>query len=199
MSSDSPLIVALGGATRPGSSTELALQAAVGLAEARGARTLTFGGPWLAELPIYRPEAPIRNDRQLAFIEAIRAADGIIIATPSYHAGPSGLVKNALDVIEDLRTDARPYLDGRAAALIVTSGGGQGGALALQALRATIHALRGWPTPLGVVLDTASPAFGLSGDLLRPKDLEQMRELARQLTTPLARPAHPQPRRLEHA
>ena len=44
----------------------------------------------------------------------IWGSDGLIIATPSYHGGVSGMIKNALDYIEALRDDARPYLHGRA-------------------------------------------------------------------------------------
>ena len=50
-------------------------------------------------------------------MRAVSAADGLIIASPGYHGGISGLVKNALDYVEDLRGDARPYLDGRAVAV----------------------------------------------------------------------------------
>jgi FMN reductase len=44
----------------------------------------------------------------------VRAADVLVIATRGYHSGISGLVKNALDTLEELRDDERPYLDGRA-------------------------------------------------------------------------------------
>ena len=84
-------------------------------------------------------------------VEAVRAADGLIIASPGYHGSISGLVKNALDGLEDLRDDVRPYLDGRAVGLIVRADGPQAGDSTLAALRAIVHALRGWPTPLGVV------------------------------------------------
>ena len=54
--------------------------------------------------------------------------------------------------VEDLRADARPYLEGRAVGAVVLSEGAQAGGSTLAALRSIIHALRGWPTPLGVVL-----------------------------------------------
>ena len=55
MTDDAPLIVGLGGTTRPGSSTERALAAALGAAEALGARTRLVGGDVLSDLPIYDP------------------------------------------------------------------------------------------------------------------------------------------------
>ena len=50
---------------------------------------------------------------------------GVVIATPSYHGGISGLVKNAIDFVEDMRDDERPYLDGRAVGCIVVADGPQ--------------------------------------------------------------------------
>ncbi|WAB98054.1 NAD(P)H-dependent oxidoreductase [Pseudomonas putida] len=150
-----PLIVGIGGTTRHGSSTEKALAAALYRARLRGARTQLFGGRELAALPAFNPEASERTAEQLALVEAVRQADGIIIATPGYHGGVSGLVKNALDLLEDLRSDTRIYFDGRAVGCIVTAAGWQGCNTTLGALRSIVHAMRGWPTPLGVTLNTA--------------------------------------------
>lgn len=35
----------------------------------------------------------------------------MVVGSPGYHGAVSGLVKNALDYIEDLREDPRVYLD----------------------------------------------------------------------------------------
>ena len=59
-------------------------------------------------------------------------------------------MKNAIDLLEDLRGDSRVYLDGRAVGCIVTAAGWQGCNTTLGAMRGIVHALRGWPTPLGV-------------------------------------------------
>ena len=72
----------------------------------------------------------------------------IIVASPAYHGGVSGLVKNALDYVEDLRDAKRPYLDGRAVGCIACAGGWQAAVATLTGLRSISHALRGWPTPL---------------------------------------------------
>ena len=101
--------------------------------------------------------------RQAALVGAVRACDGLIIASPGYHGSVSGLVKNALDGLEDLRDDRRPYLHGRAVGLIVTADGAQAGGSTLAALRSVVHALRGWPTPLGVVMGGADDEARLAG------------------------------------
>ena len=88
-------------------------------------------------------------------IDPVRAADCVVIGTPGYHGGMSGLVKNALDHLELLRDDDRPYLDGRAVGVIVTAAGWQACGTALVSVRSAIHALRGWPTPFGVTVNSA--------------------------------------------
>jgi FMN reductase len=114
------------------------------------------------QLPLYDPAAA-GLDAAYSLISEVRAADGLIIASPGYHGGPSGLVKNALDYLEELRTDERPYLEGRAVGCIVCAAGWQATTTALMSLRATIHALRGWPTPLGVAINSLEAPFGPDG------------------------------------
>jgi FMN reductase len=177
-----PLIVGIGGTTRPNSTSERALTKALGAAEAMGARTLLFNGAFLSRLPIYDPACgdPVREVGEL--LEAVREADGILVATPGYHGSVSGLIKNALDTLEGLRTDARPYFDGRAVGLIVTADGWQACGTTLAALRTIIHALRGWPTPLGVTFNpSAGPLFDDAGDLVEARDAAQIELLISQV------------------
>ncbi len=162
MTAAAPLIVGIGGTTRAGSTTELALLHALSHAEQAGCRTRAFGS---AELPTepYDPSNPDRSERALALVDALRHADGVLIATPCYHGGVSGLMKNAIDFAEDLRTDARPYLQGRAVGCIVCAEGPQAFGPTLSALRDIVHALRGWPTPYGAALNTTGRPFGPDG------------------------------------
>jgi FMN reductase len=154
-----PLIVGLGGTTRPGSSTERALHVALARAQALGCDTLALGCDALPVEP-YDPTRPDRSTQALALVDALRRADGVILATPSYHGGISGLMKNAIDFAEDLREDPRPYFSGRAVGTIVCAEGPQALGVTLQALRAVVHALRGWPTPYGAAVNTATRPFG---------------------------------------
>ncbi len=177
-----PLIVGIGGTTRPGSSSELAVRTALAAAERRGARTEHFGGGFLASLPHYAPENPERTPAQRRLVAAVRAADGLVIGSPGYHGGVSGLVKNALDLLEDLRGDERVYFDGRAVGLVVTAAGWQACGTTLSALRDTVHALRGWPTPLGVTLNSApTPLFDATGACLDASAAAQLDLLGEQV------------------
>ena len=98
--------------------------------------------------------------------EAVRQADGLIISAPGYHGSISGLVKNALDYLEDLAKDERPYLDGRAVGLIATAYGDQATMSTMQTLRSIVHALRGWPTPMGATIRTYPGLFSPDGECL---------------------------------
>jgi FMN reductase len=155
-----PLIVGIGGTTLPRSATERILRASLDAAAMLGARTRLYSGADLS-LPPYAPGA--RDPRARRLVEALARADGVIVASPAYHGTISGLVKNALDHVEELRTAKRPYLEGRAVGAIAVAGGPQAGATTLQALRTVVHALRGWPTPLGVAVDTSDRVFDATG------------------------------------
>jgi FMN reductase len=155
----SPLIVGIGGTTRAGSTSEQALKIALAHASALGCDTMLFPGPQLPT-EIYDPTQLQRSAQAAALVAALRLADGVIIATPAYHGGLSGLVKNALDFTEDLRSDERVYLEGRAVGCIVCAEGAQAMGSTLASVRAIVHALRGWPTPYGATLNSAHKPFG---------------------------------------
>lgn len=175
-----PLIVGLGGTTRVGSTTERALRIALDRAAALGARTRLFAGADL-HLAHFDPSTADRGKHESALVDALREADGVIIATPSYHGSISGMVKNALDYTEDLRRDVRPYLEARAVGCIVCAEGAQAMGATLAALRAIIHALRGWPTPYGAVVNTGGPAFDAGPNGTDPAVLQQLELVAAQV------------------
>ena len=181
MEQRTPRIVGIGGTTRPGSSTEKALRYALSVCEREGAATTCFAGPDLAALPHYAPESPERTEEALLLLKEIRAADGVIIASPGYHGSVSGLVKNALDYTEDLREDTRCYLNGMPVGLIATGAGWQGTVTALESLRSIVHALRGWPTPLGVAINSTGRVFGENGEVLDQKARLQLEIMAQEV------------------
>src|SRR2546425_9184322 len=99
------MIIGVGGTARSGSSTEQALATALDTAEEAGAQVRIFGGHFLNHLPLYVPGEADRTTEVREFIDAIRLADGVIIASPGYHGAMAGVMKNALDYLEDLRDD----------------------------------------------------------------------------------------------
>ncbi|MDR3507686.1 MAG: NAD(P)H-dependent oxidoreductase [Caulobacteraceae bacterium] len=179
---DAPLIVGIGGTTRPNSTSERTLAKALEAAAAKGCRTRLFGGPLLSQIPIYDPATADSSPELQSLLDGVREADGVIIASPGYHGSVSGVVKNALDALEGLRADTRPYFDGRAVGCIITADGWQAGGTALSALRTIIHALRGWPTPLGVSFNpSANPLFDENGAFREERDARMIEMLADQV------------------
>jgi FMN reductase len=160
------LVIGVGGSNRPESLTERLLQASLARAEQRGARTVLFDGAFLSRLPIFGADDDPLAPEPDRLIKAVAAADGLLIASPGYHGGLSGLVKNGLDHLEALRADSRPYLDGRPVGTIVTAAGWLACGTALVSLRSTVHALRGWPTPFGATVNSAEPFESATGDLV---------------------------------
>lgn len=150
-----PLIVGIGGSPGPESLTGRLLHDCLDLVAAAGARTELFDGTQLTELPVFTPHGLEPNTTSAALLDAVRRADAVVLATPGYHGAMSGLVKNALDHLEPLSADERPYLDGRAVGVIVCSAGWQACGTALVSARSAVHALRGWPTPFGVTVNSA--------------------------------------------
>jgi FMN reductase len=148
-----PLIIGIGGSARPGSLTNELIARCLDEVAARGARTQLVPAEVLTELPLYSDD--VAPHHSAALVEAVRAADCVVLGTPGYHGGMSGLVKNAIDHLEALRDDPRPYLDGRAVGIIVTAAGWQACGSALQSVRSAVHALRGWPTPFGMAVNSA--------------------------------------------
>jgi FMN reductase len=175
-----PRIVAIGGTVSPGSATELALKTAMASAVAEGAEVTLFDGSYLARLPHYRGEGHTLKDGA-EMVEAVRTADGLLISAPGYHGTVSGLVKNALDYLEELAGDSRPYLDGRAVGLIATAYGDQATVSTMQTLRTIVHALRGWPTPMGATIRTYRGLFSVDGECLDDRARMQLDLVGRQV------------------
>jgi FMN reductase len=174
-----PLIVGLGGTGSVTGSTERILREALNAAEIAGADTLFFDGKAL-DMPMYSYGGE-RTDPALALIAALRRADGIIIASPGYHGTVSGLIKNALDYVEDMARDERVYFEGRAVGLIAVAAGWQATGSTLATLRSITHALRGWPTPMAVAINSAQPVFADNGTIADPGIANQINLLAGQV------------------
>ncbi|MEU5693549.1 NAD(P)H-dependent oxidoreductase [Actinosynnema sp. NPDC020468] len=173
-------VVGIGGSLRANSSSERALRIALSGAAEAGAKIIEVPGPELV-LPFYDPSVADRPANALALTEALRRADGVVLVSPGYHGTVSGLVKNALDYVEDLRGDERPYLHGRAVGCISVAMGWQASVTTLTALRSIVHALRGWPTPLGASVNSREVEFDLEGGCSDAGVAESLRTIGRQV------------------
>jgi FMN reductase len=145
--------VAIGGTLRGGSSSEAALRICADRLTELGHDVTLFVGRKI-NLAMYDPESPDRPFMATALVEAVRAADGVVLASPGYHGGVSGLVKNAIDYLEDTAHDPRPYLESIPVGIIGAAYGHQASVATATSLRTIAHALRGWPTPYAATINT---------------------------------------------
>jgi FMN reductase len=177
MIQDKPLVLGIGGTPRRGSSSERALAISLKAAEDEGARTVLLSGAELL-LPMYMPGQQ-QSDQASRLIAALRECHGIIISSPAYHGSISGLIKNALDYAEELRTDARAYLDGIPVGCIACAAGGKPLGRHWQHFgRLLIPSEAG---PLGAVLNTSSALFDAEGNCTDAATKRQLETVGRQV------------------
>ena len=175
-----PLVVGIGGTTRVNSSSELALRSCLTLIRALGAETESFSADAL-DLPHYGSGRAQGDERVKHLVDSLRRCDGVVLSSPAYHGSMSGMLKNALDYVEDMRGDRRVYFDGVAVGCIARAAGWQAAGHTLATLRSIAHALRGWPTPLGVALNTSSTLFDDSGACLDASAKAKLHTVGRQV------------------
>jgi NAD(P)H-dependent FMN reductase len=106
----------------------------------------------------------------------IKKSHGLIIGTPEYHGGLSGVLKNALDLM------GFPEFQGKMVGLIGVSGGTMGALNSINSLRVIGRSLHAWVIPDQVLIPSAWKVFDKNG-LLQDKDLvERLQEVGRQVT-----------------
>lgn len=167
-------IIGICGSLRKGSYTRMALEIALQGAHELGAETRILN----------------LNDYDLTFVDGrdtpypagvlrlradVSAADGILIGTPEYHAGMSGVLKNALDL---MRFDE---ISGKMLGLIGVSGGTMGAVNALNSLRAVGRALHAWVIPQQITIPQAWKVFSEDGELQDEQIRERLLDVGRQV------------------
>jgi FMN reductase len=149
-------VVGIGGTLRGASSSLGALRRALQAAKEAGAETELLDLRAL-NLPMYEPGRTLADygSEVRRLVEAMRAADALILSTAAYHGTLAGVTKNALDFTQFLARDERPYLDGRVVGLISTAGGERAAANTTDAMVHVVHALRGIVAPSMVTISKA--------------------------------------------
>lgn len=182
MSNAAPVrVLCIGGSTRPGSGSESAAKFCARAAAAAGAQVELILSRELI-FPIYDTESSQRDRLAQRFVAAVRRADALIIASPGYHGSMSGMIKNALDHLEDTSNDERAYLDGIPVGCVAVARGWQASVSTLQSLRVVAHALRGWPSPLGAIVNVAlSDVFDSAGHCTDDSTRFQLETVATQV------------------
>ena len=169
-------VVGICGSLRRDSYTRMALQVALEGAQEAGVQTR------LINLNDYQLIFCDGKDDESAYPEdvfrlrrEVGEADGIILATPEYHGGYSGVLKNAIDLM-----GGRQF-KGKITGLLGISGGAMGALGAMNGLREVCRSLHAWVIPEQVAIAEASNAFDQAGNL-KDGELEQrLKELGHQV------------------
>jgi FMN reductase len=167
-------IVGITGSLRQGSYSALALQQAIERIKALGAETeildlRTMNLPFCDggdEYPNYPDVEKLRA--------TVKAADGLILATPEYHGSVSGVMKNALDLM------SFEHLSGKVSGLISVLGG-QSNSNALNDLRVILRWVHGWVIPEQIAIGQAWNVFDKQGKLTDAKLAERLDAFAQSL------------------
>jgi FMN reductase len=107
--------------------------------------------------------------------EEVKAADGIILATPDYHGGYSGVLKNAIDLM------GGEQFNGKITGLLGVSGGAMGAFGAINGLREVCRSLHAWVIPEQVAIGEAWNAFDKDGNLKSAAIEKRLKEVGRQV------------------
>src|SRR5438132_1992926 len=107
--------------------------------------------------------------------EEVKQAQGIILGTPEYHGGYSGVLKNALDLM------GFEEFEGKMLGLVGVSGGAMGAFGAMNGLREVGRALHAWVVPEQASIPQAWQEFDDAGNLKDPKLGERVRQVGRQV------------------
>jgi FMN reductase len=92
-------IVGIGGSLRPESTSYQALDIAIQRVQALGVNTETLDLRQM-QLPFCQGSGDYPDYPDVMRLrETVQNADGLILATPEYHGGVSGVLKNALDLM----------------------------------------------------------------------------------------------------
>ena len=165
----------LGGSLRRGSFSHLALHHVLGLLRAQGCETSVFD---LRDRPLPfcngdktdpRSDYPaVAELRQL-----VRESHALVLATPEYHGSVSGVLKNALDLLDF------EHLEGKVVGAISVLGG-QTNSNALNDLRTILRWCHAWVIPEQIAVGRVRTAF-VEGRLSDPDLLQRFEVFARSL------------------
>lgn len=156
-------VLAFAGSLREGSYNRALLRAAAKLAP----NDVEVDIHDLADIPLYNADVDNDEDRPeavTAFKQAIGAADGLLIATPEYNHGITGVLKNAIDWAS--RPGHRSVLRGKPVGMIGASRGLMGTARAQEQLKPILEATLSYLMPHpGVLVNRAGDKFDDQGRL----------------------------------
>ncbi len=168
-------IIGISGSLREGSYTTMALRFALAGAAVLGCATELLELRHF-QLPFCDGGDEAAYPADVARLrESVRGAQGIILGTPEYHNGYSGVLKNALDLM------GFEEFQGKMLGLVGVAGGAFGAHSALEGLRGVGRSLHAWVVPEQASIPEAWNVFDEAGRIKDPKLETRLREVGRQV------------------
>jgi FMN reductase len=174
-------IVAIGGSLRGGSFTYQAIEHVTSLLAGFGCR-LRLLDLRVMQLPFCNGD---NQDPRLDYPavaelrKSVREAHALVLATPEYHGGVSGVLKNALDLL------GTEHLEGKVAGLISVLGG-EANSNALNDLSRILRSCHAWVIPHQVAVGRSGKVFA-DGRIQDVRLRIRFEELARDLVRSVVR------------
>jgi FMN reductase len=169
-------IAGLGGSLRQGSFTRMAVAVALEGAAEAGAETQLID---LREYQLTMCDGKEDESRYPQDVfrlrEEVRKAHGIVLGTPEYHGGYSGVLKNALDLM------GFEEFEGKMLGLVGVSGGRMGAFGAMHSLRDVGRALHAWVIPEQASVPQVWQAFDDQGRCTDAETEKRLKEVGRQV------------------
>ncbi len=169
-------ILGIPGSLRAHSYTRLTVQIALQGAQEVGARTKILDlRDYKLALCDGREGEENYPEGVFSLRKEVSQAQGIILGTPEYHGGYSGVLKNALDLM------GFPEFEGKMIGLVGVSGGDMGAIDALSGLRNIGRNLHSWVIPQQASISEVTKKFNPDGTMRSEKLQERVKEVGRQV------------------
>ncbi len=189
-----PKLLAFAGSLRRDSFNKKLVKIAADGARAAGAEVTVLD---LADfpMPIYDGDLEAKDglpEHARRFREALKAHNGLLIASPEYNSSVSAALKNAIDWASrpDSKIPGEPGLvafGGKVAAIMSASPGALGGLRGLVHLRSILGNIQVLVLPEQLAINTAHEAFNPDGSLKDAKKTEQAHNLGAKVARTVAK------------
>ena len=169
MGDDSIKILGLAGEYRSTSKSGMLVNAALRMAEAKGAEVVFWD---LAEkpLPLVGEEGCWAHPNVKEFQSLLESCDAFFLSSPEYHGTMSGVMKNTMDWMYD------KHVGGKVFGLMSTLGGVTN-SNTLNHMRIALRWLHAWPVPEQLAIGHVKEAFDEDGHLVDESLQERLSNL----------------------